>query len=114
MNSIINKINNTKSLMIGMKPKYAIKLDIVHKSNRKTYSKENVLAKNRATWGSKTTATDFIKIKQLYRLDQFVEEPGNGVLQYLQNQLDGAFVSKELVHITEDTQEPLEWGSKWN
>ena len=32
-----------------MKPKYAIKLDIVHKSNRKTYSKENILAKNRAT-----------------------------------------------------------------
>lgn len=94
--------------MIGMKPKYAIKLDIVHKSNRKTYSKENILAKNRATQGSKRTSTDFIRSKQLYRLDQFVEEPGNGVLQILQNQPDRAFARKELMHITEDTP-PLKY-----
>ena len=41
LNRIVNKMNNTKSLMIDMKPKDAIKLDTV--SLEKTYPEENVL-----------------------------------------------------------------------
>ena len=41
MNKIANKIRNTKSLMIDMKPKYVIKLDIVLLG--KTYPEETVL-----------------------------------------------------------------------
>ena len=43
LNSIVNKITNTKSLMIDMKPKDAINLDTV-KLN-KTYLEESVLSK---------------------------------------------------------------------
>ena len=41
LNRIVNKMNNTKSLMIDMKPKDAIKLDTV--LLEKTYPEENVL-----------------------------------------------------------------------
>ena len=41
LNSIVNKTNNTKSSMIDMKPKDAIKLDTVQLD--KTYPEENVL-----------------------------------------------------------------------
>lgn len=37
MNGIVNKIDNTKSLMIGMKPKNAIKLGIVKLDKSKKY-----------------------------------------------------------------------------
>ena len=41
LNKIVNKMNNTKSSMIGMKPKDAIKLDTVPLD--KTYPEETVL-----------------------------------------------------------------------
>ena len=41
LNKIVNKMNNTVSLMIGMKPKDPIKLDIVPLD--KIYSEETVL-----------------------------------------------------------------------
>ena len=41
LNSIVNKMNNTKSLMIDMKPKDATKLDTVRLDE--TYLEENVL-----------------------------------------------------------------------
>ena len=44
LNSIVNKTNNTKSSMIDMKPKDAIKLDTVQLD--KTYPEENVLPEN--------------------------------------------------------------------
>ena len=37
LNSIVNKMNNTKSLMIYMKPKDAIKLDIVELDKSEAY-----------------------------------------------------------------------------
>ena len=42
LNSIVNKMNNTKSSIIDMKPKDAIKLDTVKLD--KTYPEENVLS----------------------------------------------------------------------
>ena len=41
LNKIVNKMNNTKSLMIGMKPKNAIKLDTVPLD--KIYPEETIL-----------------------------------------------------------------------
>ena len=41
LKKIVNKRNNTVSSMIGMKPKYAIKLDTIPLDN--TYPKETVL-----------------------------------------------------------------------
>ena len=51
-------------------------------------------------------------VKKTYRLDRIVQEPRNCVLYYLQDGLDGAFVSEELMRIPEDTQVPPEWVSK--
>ena len=47
-------------------------------------------------------------VQKTYRLDRIVQEPGNCVLCYLQNGLDGAFVSEELMRIPEDPQVPPE------
>ena len=44
LNKTVNKMNNTVSSMIGMKPKDAIKLDTVPLD--KTYPKETVLPKD--------------------------------------------------------------------
>ena len=44
LNKIMNKMNNTASSMIGMKPKDAFKLDTIHLD--KTYPEETVLPKD--------------------------------------------------------------------
>ena len=120
LSKILNKMNNTKPLMIDMKPKDAIKLDTVPLD--KTYPEEMILpesglyrylhqpgAQHR---DKKRQATDFIWSKNLYRLDQIVQEPGNRVLYYLQDGPDRAFVHEELMHISEDTQVPPDWVSE--
>ena len=111
------KMNNTKSSMIDMRPKDAIKLDTAPLD--KTYPEENVLPENglyrylyqpgEQHGHQKRGATDFIRSKNTYRLDRIVQEPGNHVLYYLQDGSDRAFVREELVHIPEDTQVPPEW-----
>ena len=116
LNKIVNKMNNTVSSMIGMKPKDAIKLDTVPLD--KTYPEETVLPEDRLyTYlyqpgeqhgDQKRRATDFIWSKNTYRLDRIVQEPGNRVLYYLQDGPDRAFVREELMHISEDTQVPPE------
>ena len=121
LNSIVNKMNNTKSSMIDMNPKDAIKLDTVQLD--KTYPEESVLPEDglyrylyqpgEQHGDQKRRATDFIWSKNTYRLDRVVQEPGNRVLYYLQDGPDKAFVSKELMRIPEDTQVPPEWVSKW-
>ena len=44
LNKIVNKMNNTVSLMIGMKPKDAIKLNTIPPDN--PYPKETALAED--------------------------------------------------------------------
>ena len=107
--------------MTDMKPKDATKLDTVKLD--KTYPEENVLSEDglyrylyqpgEQHGDQKRRATDFIWSKNTYRLDRIVQEPGNRVLYYLQGGPDRSFVSKELMHISEDTQVPPEWVSKW-
>ena len=61
----------------------------------------------------KRRATEFFWSKNTYKRDQIVQEPGIHVLCYFQDGPDRAFVSKDLMHIREDTQTPPEWACKW-
>ena len=105
-------MKNTKSSLIDMKPKNAIKLDTVPLD--KAYPKENVLLEDglyrylyqpgEQHEDQKRQAADFIWCRNTYRLDRIVQEPDNRVLSYLQDGLSRAFVCEELMHIPEDTQ----------
>ena len=107
--------------MIGMKPRDAVKLDTVPLD--KAYSEETVLPENglyRSLYQTgeqredkKRLATDIIWSKNTYRLDRIVQEPGIHILYYLQDEPNRAFVPEELTHISEDTQVPPDWVSKW-
>ena len=121
LSNIVNKMNSTKSSMIDMKPQDAMERDTVQLD--KTCPEENVLPEDglyrylyqpgEQHGDLKRRETDFIWSKNTYRLDQIVQDLGNCVLCYLQDGPDRVFVSKELMHIPEDTQVPSEWVSKW-
>ena len=110
----VNKMNNTVSPMIGMRPEDAIEQDTV--TLDKTYPKETLLPEDglyrylyqpgKQHGDQKRRATDLIWSKNTYRLDRIVQELGNCVLYYLQDGPDRAFVREELVHVSEDTQVP--------
>ena len=111
-------MNNTKSSMIDMKTKDAIKLDTVPLD--KTYPEETVLLEDglyrylyqpgKQHGDQKRRATDLIRSKELVPI---VQEPGNRVLYYLQDGPDRAFVRDELMHISEDSRVPPNWVSEW-
>ena len=92
-NKIVNKMINTKSLMLDMKLKDAIKLDTVPLD--KTYPEEIVLPgdglyrylyqSGEQNGDQKRWAIDFIWSKNTYRLDRVAQKPGNRVLYYLQD-----------------------------
>ena len=117
----MNKLNNTKSSMIDMKPKDVIKIDTV--SLDKTYPEENILPQDdlfrylyqtgEQHGDHKKWSKDFIWSKNTYRLDRIVLEPGNRVLGYLQDGPDRAFVREELIHVSDGTQAPPDWVSEW-
>ena len=111
LSKIVNKMNNTVSSMIDMKPKDAIKLDKILLD--KKYPEETVLPKDglyrylyqpgEQHGDQKRRATDLVLSKNTYPLDRIVQESGNRVLYYLQDGSDSAFVREELMHISEDT-----------
>ena len=80
----MNKMNNTVSSMIDMKPKGTIKLDTVPLD--KNYPKETILPKDglyrylyqpgEQHGDQKGRATGLIWSKNRYRLDQIVQDPG--------------------------------------
>ena len=121
LNKIVNKMNNTESSMIGMKPKDAIKLGIVPLD--KTYPEETILPKDglyiylyrpaEQHGDQKKRVTDLIWSKNTYQLDLIVQDPGNCAFYYLQDGPDRAFVREELMHVSEGTQVPPDWVSKW-
>ena len=88
LNKTVNKMNNTVSSMIGMKPKDAIKLDTVPLD--KTYPEETVLPEDglyRYLYQSgeqhgdqERRETDLIWTKNTYRLGRIVQDSGNRVL----------------------------------
>ena len=80
LQKVANKMNNAVSLMIGMQPKDAIKLDTVPLN--KTYPKETVLLEDglyrylnqpgEQHGDQMRRATDLIQSKNTYRLDRIV------------------------------------------
>ena len=121
LNKIVNKMNNTVSSIIDMKPKDVIKLDTIPLD--KKYPEETILPKDglyrylyqpgEQHGDQKRRATDLIWSKNIYRLDQIVQDPENRVLYYLQDRPDRTFVREELMHVSEDTQVPPDWVSEW-
>ena len=121
LKKIVNKMNNTALLIPSMKPKDAIKLDTVPLDTK--YSEETVLPEDglyrylyqpgEQHGDQKRRATDLIWSKNTYPLDQIVQDPGNRVLYYLQDEPDRAFVREELMHVSEDIQVPPDWASEW-
>ena len=117
LNSIVNKMFNAKPLMIGMKPKDSIKLDIGELDKSESYPEKEVSAEDslyRYLYQSgeqhgdkKMQATDFTWNKSRHRLDWIVEQPGNHDLYYFQDGLDRAFVCYELMHIPKNTRKYL-------
>ena len=85
LNKVVNKMNNAESLMIGMKPKDAIKLDTFPLN--KTYPEEYVLPEDGLyrylyqpggqNGDQKRRATDLIWSKKTYRLEGIVRDPAN-------------------------------------
>ena len=102
LNKAVNKMNNTVSSMIGMRPKNAIRLDIVPLD--KKYPKEAILPEDGSYrylyqlgeqhGDQKRQATDLIWSKNKFRLDQIVQDSSNRVLYYLQDGPDRALYVK--------------------
>ena len=128
---LVDELNDTKTEMIGMKPKDAIKLDEVPLVTRESYPPEEVLPEDglyryllqpgEEHDDQRCRATDRIWSKTSYRLREITENPGNRVMYYL---LDGpdsalvptpqtAFVSEEFMLIPEDTELPPDYVQEW-
>ena len=117
----VKRLNNTISLTNGMKPKDALKLDTAQIN--KKYPEETMLPEDRLCrylyqpgkqhGDQKRRTTDFIVSKNTYRLDRIVQDPGSRVLYYLQDEPDRAFLCEQLMHVSEDSQAPLDWVGKW-
>ena len=56
---------------------------------------------------------DLIPSKNMYRLDQIVQEPSNHVLYCWQDGPDRALVIEKLMRIPEDTKVTPVWLSEW-
>ena len=99
LNKTVNKIINTKSLMTGIKPKDAIKLDTVPLNEN--YPEETLLPNDGLSryhyqpdeqhGDLKRRARDLIWSKNTYRLYRIIQDPGNRVLYYLQDRPHRAF-----------------------
>ena len=51
--------------------------------------------------------------RELYRLREIAENPGNRVMYYLLNGPERAFISEELMLIPEDTELPPDYIQEW-
>ena len=120
---LVDELNDTKTEMIGMKPKEAIKLQEVPLVNREPYPPEEVLPEDglyqyllqpseehNDQW---RRATGRIWSKGTYRLIEIVKSPGNRVIYYLLDRPERAFVSEELILIPEDTELPPDYVQEW-
>ena len=92
---LVDKLNDTETQMIGMKPKDAIKLNHVPLVNRENYPPEDTLPEDglyrhllqpgEEHDDQRKRATDRIWSKKTYRLREIVEDFSNQVMYYLQN-----------------------------
>ena len=90
---LVDKLNDTETQMIGMKPKDAIKLNEVPLVNRENYSPEDKLPEDglyryllqpgEEHDDQQKRAMDRIWSKKTHRLREIVEDPGNHMIYYL-------------------------------
>ena len=102
---LVDKLNDTETEMIGMKPKDAIKLNEVPLVARESYPEEDTLPEDGLYHyllqpgeehdNQQRRATDRIWSKGTYRLREIVENPGNRVMYYLLDGPERAFVSEK-------------------
>ena len=120
---LINKLNNTKTEMIGIKPKDAVKLENVTIVGREQYPAEKQLSTSGLyrhlllpgeEHGDKAKrATDNIWSRKTYRLSEIIERKGNRTIYYLDNGIKRSFVKEELMSIPEDTKLPPNYVQNW-
>ena len=120
---LVDELNDTETEMIRMKPKDAIKLKEVPLVTRESYPPEDTLPEDglyrhllqpsEEDNDQQCRATDRIWSKGTYRLREIVENPGNGVMYYLRDGPERAFVSEELMLIPEDTELPPDYVQEW-
>ena len=120
---LVDELNDTETEIIGMKPKNAIVLDQVPIVDREAYPPEDKLPEDglyryllqpgEENDDQRCRATDRRRSKKTCRLREVVEEAGNRVMYYLRDGLEKAFVSKELMLISEDTELPPDYVQEW-
>ena len=120
---LVDELNDTTTEMIGMKPKDAIKLNEVPLVDRESYPPEEILPEDglyryllqpgEEHDDQRHRATHRIWSKGTYRLREIAENPGNGVMYYLLDGPEKAFVSEELMLIPEDTELPPDYVQEW-
>ena len=123
MYGLFDKLHNTQTEMIGMKPSDVIKLNEVSLVNRENYPPEEklpedglyryLLQPNEEHDDQRCRATDRIWSKGTYRLQKIIEDTGNHVMYYLRDGPERAFVSEELMLTPEDTELPPDYIQEW-
>ena len=118
---LVDKLNNTETKMIGIKPKDAIKLEDV--PIKEDYPPEDTLPEDglyryllqpgEEHDDQQKRATDRIWSKNAYRLKEIVSNPGNRVMYFLKDGPERVFVKEELMQIPEDTELPPDYVQKW-
>lgn len=120
---LIDRLNDTKTQMIDMKPKDAIIMKEVPLVNQESYPSEvelpqgglyrYLLQPGEEHDDGRRRATDRIWSKNTYRLREVIAQPGNRVMYYVQDGPGRAFVKEELILIPEDTELPPDYVQGW-
>jgi hypothetical protein len=120
---LVEKLNNTKTQMTGMKPVDAIKLKEIPLIGREDYAPEDKLPEDglyryllqpgEEHGDQKKRATDRIWSKKSYRLTQITEQTNNRVIYFLKDGPGRSFVKEELMQIPEDTELPPDYVKNW-
>ena len=123
LQNIIKKMNSEITSMIKMKPKDAIKLDLVE-LNVKEIQEKDVLPEDglyrylyqpgELEGGQQRRATDMIWSWNTFRLDKIIQDEGERVLYYLRDGPKRSFVREELMLIPEETQLPPDYVQEWS
>ena len=132
---LVDELNDTQTEMIGMRPKDPIKLNEVPVVARESYPPEEVLPENglyryllqpgKEHDDQRHRAIHRIWSKGTYRLRKIIENPGNRAMYYLKDGSaglgtlkgsdgpEGAFISEELMLISEDAELPPFYIQEW-
>ena len=115
----VDKLNDTETEMIRMKPKDAIVLNQVLLVKQENYPEEDklpedglyccLLQPSEEHDDQRYRATERVWSKKTYRLREIIEDSGNCVMYYLSDGPKRAFVSEELMLIPEDTELPPDY-----